>query len=88
MPLRIDDTLDAAPEAYSADTGCADGLLPSCRECPLPRCRLDIPPQQWRRTLARVRERLAAEGSGAAIGTLDAAGAWRKHKRWKAPTGA
>jgi hypothetical protein len=80
---RTDDILDTEPEAYAPDRGCSDGLLPSCLHCPLPECRLLLPPAQWRRTLALVRAQLEAQADQAAIGALDAAGAWRAHKRWK-----
>jgi hypothetical protein len=74
----------ATAEAFIPDAGCPDGLLPSCLACPLPRCRLDVPPQQWRRILARARAQLEVEGHQAAIVALDRASGWRAHKRWKA----
>jgi hypothetical protein len=83
VPIRADDLLQTQPEAYAPDQGCPDGLLPSCLACPLPECRLLVPPQQWRRTLARVRARLAAEDHQATIVALDRAGGWRAKKRWK-----
>jgi hypothetical protein len=84
---RTDDLLHTQPEAYAPDQGCPDGLLPSCLACPLPECRLLVPPQQWRRTLARVRSQLEAEGHQAAIVALDRASGWRAHKRskWRRP---
>lgn len=31
----------ALEEANYVDTGCPDGMLPSCLSCPLPRCRYE-----------------------------------------------
>ena len=43
------------------DTGCPDHLFASCVRCPLPRCRYDLNPVEFKLALKAVRRRLAAE---------------------------
>ena len=65
------------------DTGCPDGLLPSCLSCPLPECRFKLPVKEWNAAVRQVRQRLAlaaeqgAEGAAGAGAHLAAATAWR-----------
>lgn len=33
---------DSEPHLMMRDTGCEDGLIPSCLSCPLPRCRYEV----------------------------------------------
>ena len=43
------------------DTGCPDGLLPSCLSCPLPECRFKLPVKEWNAAVGQVRQLLMRE---------------------------
>jgi len=51
------------------DTGCPDGMLPSCLACPLPRCRFDDYKTHPRRSVIRERQQeiRARSDAGAAV---------------------